>query len=271
MPLTAQQKRRFRAIVRRFYASHGRQLPWRETRDPYAILVSELMLQQTQVDRVIPKYEQFLQQFPTVERLHAAPLQAVLLAWQGLGYNRRALFLKKAATAIAEQHGGQLPNTVATLEDLPGIGPYTARAVATFAYNQPHVLIETNIRAVYLHTFFAGHDKVADAALLPLIEQTLDRRRPREWYAALMDYGSYLKKTQPNPSRRSAHHTRQKSFANSNRQLRGRIVATLTQATTHTAAQLAATTGFPLPRVRDAAAALVREGLIQKSGRTYHT
>lgn len=227
-------------------------------------------MQQTQVDRVIHKYEQFLRLFPTIERLHATPLQAVLLAWQGLGYNRRALFLKKAAAAIVADHGGRLPTTVAALEDLPGIGPYTARAVAVFAYNQAHVLIETNIRAVFLHAFFAGQDKVADAALLPLIEQTLDTRHAREWYAALMDYGSYLKKTNPNPSRRSAHHTRQKSFENSNRQLRGKIVAILTQTPAHTAGQLVAATGFPLARVRDAATALVREGLIQKTGRTYH-
>nr|WP_284694496.1 A/G-specific adenine glycosylase [Geomonas sp. Red32] len=214
----------FRERILAYYRAHGRSLPWRETRDPYAILVSEIMLQQTQVDRVREKYRAFLAVFPGFEELARAPLADVLSLWQGLGYNRRAISLKLCAEAVVERCGGRLPGGIPELEALPGIGPYTARAVALFAFGEPTPFIETNIRSVYLHHFFPGEEKVSDALILPLVEATMDREDPREWYYALMDYGSQLKRTGENPSRRSAHHTRQSPFRGSNREQRSLIL-----------------------------------------------
>ena len=147
----------FRKIVLCHYKKHGRHhLPWRKTKNPYRILVSEIMLQQTPVDRVLPKYQEFLKQFPSIKKLAAASLGDVLRAWQGLGYNRRAKYLHQCAAVIIYDNGGIWPRTVNELQALPGIGPYTAGAVMAFAYNQPIPIIETNIRTVYLHHFFSG-------------------------------------------------------------------------------------------------------------------
>lgn len=213
-----------------YYKKHGRySLPWRKTKNPYKIWVSEIMLQQTQVDRVVPKYKAFIKKFPTVRALAQASLRDVLLLWQGLGYNRRALYLKRGAEEIIQKHKGAFPKTVKELETLSGIGHYTARAITTFAYNEPHVFIETNIRTVYLHHFFPKKEKVLDTELLPYIEKTLDFKNPREWYAALMDYGSYLKKTFPNPGVRSTTHVKQVPFKGSLREVRGAILRNVTQ------------------------------------------
>ncbi|MCM0080500.1 A/G-specific adenine glycosylase [Geomonas sp. Red32] len=222
--LSEEEASAFRERILAYYRAHGRSLPWRETRDPYAILVSEIMLQQTQVDRVREKYRAFLAVFPGFEELARAPLADVLSLWQGLGYNRRAISLKLCAEAVVERCGGRLPGGIPELEALPGIGPYTARAVALFAFGEPTPFIETNIRSVYLHHFFPGEEKVSDALILPLVEATMDREDPREWYYALMDYGSQLKRTGENPSRRSAHHTRQSPFRGSNREQRSLIL-----------------------------------------------
>ncbi|WP_306535618.1 A/G-specific adenine glycosylase [Geobacter sp.] len=182
------------------------------------------MLQQTQVDRVAGKYEAFLSAFPDFGSLAAAPLDAVLATWQGLGYNRRALNLKRCAEAVMVEHGGTLPSSIAELEKLPGIGHYTARAVAAFAFSVPSVFIETNIRTVFIHHFFHGPEKVHDREIAPLVEGTLDRGNPRDWYYALMDYGVHLKRFHGNPSRRSAHHAVQSLFKGSNRELRSLIL-----------------------------------------------
>lgn len=214
----------FRHLVHEHYRHHGRSLPWRETHDPYAILLSEIMLQQTQVDRVAGKYEVFLSAFPDFCSLAAAPLDSVLAAWQGLGYNRRALNLKRCAEAVMTKHGGTLPAFIADLGKLPGIGHYTARAVAAFAFSISSAFIETNIRTVFIHHFFHGKEKVHDREIVPLIEGTLDHNNPREWYYALMDYGSHLKKLHGNPSRRSTHHGTQSPFKGSNRELRSLIL-----------------------------------------------
>jgi A/G-specific adenine glycosylase len=222
----------FRAVVLRHYREHGRDLPWRRTRDPYDILVSEIMLQQTQVSRVLPKYDSFLSLFPDPRTLAEAPLSAVLAAWQGLGYNRRALALHKAARTMTSQHGGRIPSSVTELRRLPGIGPATAAAVCVFAYGEPLVFIETNIRSAFLHHFFRECFSVPDADILPLIETTLDRENPRDWYYALMDYGAWVKRTQPNPSRRSKHHTKQSSFPGSRRQLRAQVLRLLLERNT---------------------------------------
>ncbi len=222
--LSARRTAAFRGTVYDYYKRHGRNLPWRETTDAYQILVSEVMLQQTQVPRVLLKYKEFLDCFPHVAALAAAPLRHVLSAWQGLGYNRRALMLKQAAEEIVAHRNGIVPRDEKGLVSLPGIGPATARAVMAFAFNEPVILIETNIRAVFIHHFFTGEEPVPDSALIPLIEKTLDRDNPGRWYNALMDYGTFLKQVHANPARRSAHHQRQSPFEGSVRQIRGAII-----------------------------------------------
>ena len=219
--------RRFRRHLYRFYHDQGRQLPWRDTADPYHILVSEIMLQQTQVARVALKYEPFIQAFPDVSSLARAPLRDIMARWQGLGYNRRALALQGIARRLVAEFQGRLPASVDTLRTFPGIGEATAGALAAFAFNQPVVFIETNIRRVFLHCFFPGKSGVRDREILPLVDQTLDREQPRPWYYALMDYGAMLKRAAPNPNRRSAHHQRQAPFAGSDRQIRGLILKAL--------------------------------------------
>lgn len=218
----------FQKIIWNYYASNGRHFDWRGVDDPYKVFVSEIMLQQTQTARVAQKYPQFLQAFASFEQLANASLKDVLLQWQGMGYNRRGMYLHKAAQIIVKDFGGQLPNDPAILVELPGIGPATAASMCAFAYNNPTLFIETNIRAVYIYFFFVGKEKVHDKEIMPLIEATLDYDNPREWYYALMDYGVMLKKTIINPSRKSKHYTKQSKFEGSDRQIRGKILKILT-------------------------------------------
>ncbi|HIH27178.1 MAG TPA: A/G-specific adenine glycosylase [Methanoregulaceae archaeon] len=219
----------FREKIWRYYREYRRDLPWRNTTDPYRILVSEIMLQQTQVDRVREKYHQFIGRFPDVRTLAEATTVEVLGVWQGLGYNRRALSLHRIAVQVERETGGRIPEDDASLRSMPGIGPYTSAAIQAFAFNKPVVMIETNIRRVYIHCFFGDRTGVADREILPLIEATLDRENPREWYNALMDYGYCLGSHAENPNRRSRHYQRQAPFIGSNRQLRGKIIRTLVQ------------------------------------------
>jgi A/G-specific DNA glycosylase len=223
--LSASGIERFRELIHQHYRTQGRILPWRLTRDPYKILVSELMLQQTQVKRVVAKYESFLRDFPNFAALSRARLQNVLEMWHGLGYNKRALALKRTAQIVDTKFDGMLPSDYAALVELPGVGRTTACAIRAFAFDAPEVFIETNIRAVFIHFFFADAEGVKDAEIYPFVECTLDRSNPRTWYYALMDYGVMLKKKYTNPSRQSAHHKRQAPFKHSNRQLRGQILA----------------------------------------------
>jgi len=254
---------RFREKVLGYYEAAGRDLPWRRTDQPYEILVSEVMLQQTQVPRVLPKYEEFLRAFPDVEALARAPLADVLAAWSGLGYNRRAKSLKAAAEIIVAENGSRVPDTLEGLIALPGIGHATASQILAFAFCVAVPFIETNIRAVYLHEFFGDADDVPDAAILPLVDATLDRTDPRSWYYALMDYGTYLKATVPNPSRRSAHHTRQSRFAGSNRQVRGALLRELTARPDQGVTGLSIAIGFEEARAVAALDELVAEGFLR--------
>lgn len=215
----------FQKRIHDFYKAHGRHdLPWRKTRDPYRILVSELMLQQTQVDRVIGKYKAFLNAFPTLTAVAESTTEEMLRVWSGLGYNRRALFLRKACQEIVKKWKSRFPRSREECESLPGIGPYTARAVVVFAFNKPEVVIETNIRRVYLHEFFKNKEKVCDTELVPIIEHTMDRSCPRMWYNALMDYGALALKNIPNPNTRSRQYARQSKFEGSPRYARAKIV-----------------------------------------------
>ncbi len=203
---------------------HKRVLPWRYIDDPYAVLVSEVMLQQTQVSRVLPRWERFLALFPTVDALAAADQATVLEQWQGLGYNRRALALKRCAEICAVEYAGSLPKELDQLLALPGIGPATAAGVRSFAYNLPSVYLETNVRTVFLHELFPDEEGVTDKQLIPLVEQTCPLDDPRTWYYALLDYGAYLKTTVGNASRRSAHYAKQSTFEGSRRQKRAFLV-----------------------------------------------
>lgn len=223
----------FRKIIWKYHAKNRRDLPWRRTHNPYRILVSEVMLQQTQVSRVLIKYKSFLQKFPDVKALASASLHDVLLEWQGLGYNRRAMFLKKAAEAILNNHKGKFPKTLEELIKLPGIGQSTAGALLSFSFNSPTVFIETNIRSVFLHFFFKDNSSVSDTMIGELVEKSLDQKNPREWYYALYDYGSMLKRSNDrsikNIHRKSKHYKKQSSFIGSNRQLRSGIIRFLLQ------------------------------------------
>ncbi len=222
------KEQKFVETVWEYYERHGRRsLPWRKTKNPYRILVSEVMLQQTQVDRVIPKYEAFLVRFPTISVLADATLGDVLRMWQGLGYNRRARMLHECAKKVCNEHRGKFPKTHAELLKLPGIGHYTAGAVLAFAYNTPVPIIETNIRSVYIHHFYNDDTDVSDVEISALVARTLDSQCIREWYYALMDYGVYIKKTFGNPNSKSKHYTKQSSFAGSDRQIRGAILRIL--------------------------------------------
>jgi A/G-specific adenine glycosylase len=254
------------------YDAHGRHdLPWRLPTadgrfDPYQIMVSELMLQQTQVPRVIPKFTEFLVAFPSLEVLASAEQAEVLRAWSGLGYNRRAKFLWQAAQAIIDQFGGEFPRDTAELVRLPGIGPNTAGAIQAYAFNLPAVFIETNIRTVMIHHFFADQTGVPDKAILDLVTETLDREHPREWYWALMDYGSFLKQTVGNLNKQSTSYAKQSTFQGSRRQIRG-LILKLLAAEPQTLRQLQATVNDP--RLAEVLADLQTETLIKYGAGIY--
>lgn len=239
-----------------FYHNNKRDFPWRNTTDPYSIMVSEIMLQQTQTSRVIEKYLSFINRFPDTKSLAGSSQPEVLKYWQGLGYNRRALYLKRAAESI-NASGNLFPQTIEDLEKLPGIGKNTAGAIVAFAYNRKVVFIETNIRRVFIHEFFKNDEEVSDKQILPLIESSLPNtekiipreeqqrsskarseftsevasRNPegvsrdvRNWFYALMDYGAFLPKVEKNPNHKSKHYTKQSKFEGSIRQSRGKIL-----------------------------------------------
>jgi A/G-specific adenine glycosylase len=260
---------RFCSEVYTHYHAHPRPLPWRETKDPYHILVSEIMLQQTRVERAIGKYREFLAAFPDFSALATAPLREVLQVWQGLGYNRRAIALQETAKKVVLDYNGLLPATPEQLRTLPGIGSYTAGAIAAFAFQQPVLFIETNIRAVYIHCFFQDRQDVKDSEIMPLIRATLDTANPREWYYALMDYGVMLKRTQTNPSRKSAHHTRQSRFEGSDRQLRGEILKFLLRNPFSRKEAIFQTLQEDPQRVEKILAGLEKEGFLNRKGVGY--
>jgi A/G-specific adenine glycosylase len=214
----------FRNIIYEFYNTHKRDFPWRQTDNPYHIVVSEIMLQQTQTDRVVEKYSSFIKRFPTLQDLAGASLSDVLAEWQGLGYNRRGKFLHKMAQEIVARHNSTIPRSPEILETLPGIGKATASSICAFAFNMPVVFIETNIRTLFIYFFFPGRDDVTDKEIVPYIEKTLDTQKPYHWYSALMDYGVMLKKHKVNPGRRSNHYRKQAAFKGSIREARGRIL-----------------------------------------------
>ncbi|MDR3192160.1 MAG: A/G-specific adenine glycosylase [Treponema sp.] len=220
-------KKEFRAAIYSYYDKEGRQFPWRKEVYPWGVMVSEFMLQQTQTNRVVAYWNRFMKKWPDPPSLAEASLEDALREWSGLGYNRRCRYLKDCAGKITGEYGGQVPDEPEQLLSLPGIGPYTAGAILCFAYNRPSVFIETNIRAAFLHFFFNGETGVNDREILPLIAEYLDKRNPRRWYWALMDYGAALKRVTVNPNRRSAHYAKQSPFEGSFRQRRGMVLKAL--------------------------------------------
>lgn len=231
MIISSNQALSFRNKIYDYYNKNGRRLPWRETCDPYRIVVSEIMLQQTQVERVLEKYPAFIGAFPDFQALAHADFRNVLGIWQGLGYNRRALLLKALAGTVVQDYNGSLPSNNNDLLKLPGIGRATAGAILAFAFNIPSAFIETNIRRVFIHHFFQESTVISDSAIMPLVEKTLDVLNPKAWYYALMDYGSMLRKNIQNPNRRSAHYQKQIPFKYSDRKIRGEIIRMLIRKT----------------------------------------
>jgi A/G-specific adenine glycosylase len=265
----AKEERDFVKTVWKYYKLQGRHdHPWRKTHDPYRILVSEMMLQQTQVARVLPKYTAFLRKFGTVQKLSKASLGDVLREWQGLGYNRRAKMLHLCAQKLVSEYKGKFPKTHEELMKLPGIGHYTAGAVMAFAYTEAVPIIETNIRTAYIHHFFADDVDIPDTKLFEYIERTLDQKNPKDWYYALMDYGMFLKKSEGNLNNRSKHYTKQSTFKNSDRQIRGAILKLISEKS-HTRAQLLKKLPFEQDRIDVQVLKLIEEGLIKKVSHYY--
>ncbi len=252
----------FREIILNYYKIYGRSFSWRETSDPYHILLSELMLQQTQTERAAPKYAAFIERWPDFDALSEAPFSEILILWKGLGYNRRAMALKQIALIAVRQYGGTLPRIYDELLKLPMVGSATASAVLAFSYNQPALYLETNIRRVLLHFFYQNEEKVHDRELYKLLEAVQVREDPKSWYYALMDYGVLLKKMVKNPNRRSAHYTKQPAFENSNRQIRGQILTVFTEKGLVSKKELYSFLNFPQENINKCLSALQKEGFV---------
>ncbi len=252
----------FQSVVMNFFQDYGREFPWRSTSDPYRVLLSELMLQQTQTERVLPKYTDFIERWPDFTALDAAPFSEILTLWKGLGYNRRALALKKIAREAVTSYSGSLPRELEKLLKLPMVGPATAAAVRAFTWNLPSLYLETNIRRVLIYFFFNSAEGVTDRELYLLLNDLMPVKDPKSWYYALMDYGVFLKKMIKNPNRRSAHYTRQPGFENSNRQIRGQILTVFTERGKAARKDLYRLLSFPEERVDVCFDALQEEGFI---------
>lgn len=258
----------FTEVVWEYYRKNSRTMPWRDNPSPYNVLVSEIMLQQTQVPRVLPKFTAFVERFPDFKTLADASLAEVLTFWNGLGYNRRAKFLWQTAQKVMQDFNGALPQTREQLITLSGIGVNTAGAILAYAYEQPVVFVETNIRTVVIHHFFADSiNKVTDAQIKQVVERTLPTEHVREWYWALMDYGTHIKSTVGTHLGRVHGHKKQNTFAGSLRQIRGAVIRTLIDAP-QTDSQLQAI--ITDERLAHVLHALQTEGLIAKRGDIWH-
>lgn len=269
--MTGDLVRDFQNEVMEFYETKGRHdMEWRHNFDPYRIVISEVMLQQTQVPRVAVMYPPFIEKFPDFAALAAAPQAELLAAWQGMGYNRRALNLQKLAVTITHKFGGVLPEDPEALAALPGIGPATSCSIAAFAFNRPVVFIETNIRRVFIHYFFSDTTVVDDRDLLPLVKACLLPGRSREWYWALMDLGTSLKTSVSNPNRRSRQYVKQSAFAGSDRQIRGALLRLLLAGDSGDAESLAKAIGASQDRVAGILEEMCHEGFfVQEAGGRY--
>ncbi|MDD1723984.1 MAG: A/G-specific adenine glycosylase [Methanospirillum sp.] len=253
----------FNRMLREFYRQNRRPMPWRVNLSPYRVLVSEMMLQQTQVSRVTQKFPGFIAVFPDFQTLGVASLEDILRSWQGLGYNRRAKYLQAIARTVTDKWNGELPDDPAVLETLPGIGKATAGSIVTFTWNYPLVFIETNVRRVFLYHFFPGKDPVPDREIYPVIERMLDRSNPREWYYAVMDYGAFLSGRVSNPNRRSSHYAVQSPFGGSDRQVRGGIIRMLLSHGPMPREDLVRRCGTDETRSGDILSRMINEGILK--------
>lgn len=245
-----------------------RDMPWRQDTRPYYVMVSEIMLQQTQVERVKVKFAEFIRLFPDIQRLAAASLAEVLAVWSGLGYNRRAKYLHEAAKQVVARYDGQIPSNLTELTSLPGIGINTAGAIMAYSFNQPVVFIETNIRTVMFRHFFADHQEVSDSVIRDRLQEVIDRENPREFYWALMDYGTFLKRNSGGQLEKSKHYKKQAPLKGSLREVRGMILKALV-VNDMTERELAAR----LPRddrYQQALDDLIHEGLVTRTGGRLH-
>ncbi|MBY8999022.1 MAG: Fe-S cluster assembly protein HesB [Candidatus Thorarchaeota archaeon] len=224
-PHCQDEVKEFQEKVMNWWAENTRDLPWRRDPSPYNVLVSEIMLQQTQVSRVAPKFNEFIEIFPTTESLANANSKDLLKVWSGLGYNRRAIWLKEAAKQIFER--GEFPQTVKELENLKGVGPYTSRSVLIFAFNRDLAAVDTNIRRVLIASGFAD-ESMSDIKLQPIADKVLLRGRSRDWHNALMDYGAQV---MTSSSTGIAPTSKQTCFEGSSRQVRGAVIRVLTEVT----------------------------------------
>jgi A/G-specific adenine glycosylase len=248
-----------------WYAANGRDLPWRRTIDPYAVLVSEIMLQQTQAPRVVPKFAEFLAVYPRLEDLAEAPLDDVLRLWKGLGYNNRARRLRDcAAAAVAAAGGGptELPRSFDGLRELPGIGPYTARAVLVFAHNEDVAAVDANVRRVLTHELSLPVD-LGDRELQKVAETLLLRGRSRDWHNALMDYGALVLTARATGI---APRTRQGAFEGSRRWYRSRLLQALLDRGPQRLDQLAVALDVTPDVAAELADLLTSDGLVRRDG-----
>ena len=245
-----------------------RDMPWRDDTRPYYVLVSELMLQQTQVLRVVPKFEAFIEQFPDERTLASASLADVLKLWQGLGYNRRAKFLHEASKMIVNDFDGTFPTSQPDILKLPGVGKNTAGAILAYAFNKPSIFVETNIRTVYIHHFFADDFEVDDKQIIELLEVTIDHENPRRFYQNLMDYGTWLKSQGVRNISQSRHYKKQSPLKGSVREVRGQIIKALGTADMSEATlrqRLSADSRFDT-----ALDGLIKDGLVMRSATKLH-
>ena len=270
MKVEQQKIENFKKIVWDYYKKEGRGMPWRSTRDPYKIVISEVMLQQTQVSRVLKKYPEFIKEFPTFKTLADAPVSKLLKVWSGMGYNRRALYLKALSRIVVDRYKGRLPDDPKTLVQFPAVGSATAGSIIAFSYNVPTVFIETNIRRVFIHFFFGNKSNINDTDILPLVAKTVDKKNPREWYFALMDYGSNLGKQVINPNRKSRHYHKQKVFEGSDRKIRGEILKILLKSKKVTKEDLHNKLNQDRGRIVKIISALTKEGFLSEINGTYH-
>lgn len=221
-PCSQDEVKAFQKKVMNWWAENERDLPWRRDPSPYNVLVSEIMLQQTQVSRVIPKFNEFLKEFPTIDSLANANNKSLLQVWSGLGYNRRAIWLKEAAKQIVEK--GEFPQSVEELQKLKGVGPYTSRSVLIFAFNQNLAAVDTNIRRVLIASGFAD-ESMSDKELQSIADNVLLRGKSRDWHNALMDYGSQVLTSSSTGISPTSSQT---GYDGSSRQVRGAVIRALT-------------------------------------------
>lgn len=250
-----------------YYKTNKRKMAWRDISNPYKIFVSEMMLQQTQVERVKIKYAEFIKKFPTQQSVAEAEKNEILKTWQGLGYNRRALFIKRACEEIIAKHKGKFPKDFITLQTLSGIGPSTAGAICAFAYNQPVIFIETNVRAVILYFFYKNKEQVSDKEILATLEKlTPTNVDPRDWYYALYDYGTHLKKTLGKKKtalhKQSKHYSKQSKFKGSFRQKRAGVLRLKLKDEHITDSEIIKSLGLTPQELEDVYESLDKDGLI---------